>query len=317
MDFKGNPEVNQGTDRNIARDLVFATLVGILFSRFSLGSMLMTVPLLLVVPRIRKTCFVWLSYSLLFLGAMGWTLLDSRELLSSQYAGFVAFSLYMPVCTLVGSAVWTASGRRSRVGLRRFFLACIPVAVLGLALSVWFSTESADTVKGLIRSSMLYMFPEGTLGFSMEAMIDTIVTLLSLMFVPMGMVSAGLPILVSELILYRNDEDWQYDFAYMKLPDAFVWAFLGCLALSLGANFLQVPYWTVAVLWNMVFALGLLYAVQGVSILVALFRRRTAAVSAARVIVLVLCLCMMPGLNIVCLVALPILGMLETWIRFR
>lgn len=309
--------MEQGTDKGSIRDLVFVTLIGILFSRFSLGSMLMTVPLLLVVPRVRKEGLVWLSYALVFLGSVGWTLLDSKDLLTTQYIGMVAVSLYMPVCTIVGSAVWTAAGKKSRVGLRKYFLACIPVCLMGLAVAVWFSTDYAGSIKELMKGSMMYMFPEESLGFSIEPVVDTVVSLMTLMFVPMGMVAAGLPVLVSELILYRNDEAWQYDFAFMKLPDVFVWAFLGSWALALGFNFIQVPVWVRSVCWNLAFGLGLLYAIQGISILVALFRRRTAAVSAGRVVVLVLCLCMMPGLNLACLVGLPILGVLETWIRFR
>lgn len=310
--------MNEGAaGKNIARDLVFVTLVGVLLSRFSVGSLVMTVPLLLVAPRVRRKGFVWLSFILLFVGAIGWTVLESRELLTSQYACYVAFSLFMPACTLVGSAMWTASESRSRVGLRRFFLACLPVAVLGFALAIWFSTNAAEPTKELLKSLMLYLFPEETVGGSIEAMVSTVVSVLSLVFVPMGMVYAGLPILVSELILYRNDEVWQYDFAFMKLPDAFVWFLLGGLAVSLGLSFMDVPTWLFAVSWNLVFAIGVLYAVQGVSILVALFRRRTAAMSAGRVIVMVLVLCMIPGVNVACLLGLPILGALETWVRFR
>jgi len=314
---KRNPEVEQGTDKGNIRDLVFVTAIGILFSRFSLGSVLMTVPLLLVVPRIRKKGLVWLSYALVFLGSIGWTVLDCKDLLAPQYAGMVVISLYTPVCTIVGSAMWTVAGRKSSVGLRKFFLACIPVCLMGLCLALWFSTDYAASSKEFLKSSMLYMFPAESLGFSIEAAVDTVLSLLTLMFVPMGMVAAGLPILVSELILYRNDEAWQYDFAFMKLPDVFGWVFLGIWALALGFNFVNVPVLVRTACWNLSFGLGMLYAIQGVSILVALFRRRTAAVSAGKVVVLAICLCMVPGLNLVCLVGLPVLGVLETWIRFR
>ena len=309
--------MEQGTDKNSLRDLFFVTLVGILFSRFSLGSLLMTVPLLLVVPRVKNSGLVWLSYGLLFLGAVGWAILSDKDLLFTEYASMLFVSLYMPVCTIVGSAIWTVSGKKSKVLLRKFFLACIPIVFFGLALSLWFTTNSANTIKELIKNSALYMFPEETIGFNIETVIDLMVSWLKLIYVPMGMVAAGIPILISELILYRNDESWQYDFAFMKLPDSFVWGFLGTWALALVFKFITVPDWVIAICWNLAFAFGFLYAIQGVSILVALFRRRTAAVSAGKVIVLVLCLCIMPGVNLVCLVGLPILGVLETWIRFR
>ncbi len=309
--------MEQGTDKNILRDLVFATLVGILFSRFSLGSLLMTVPLLLVISRARKTLYIWLSYIMLFLGAVLWTVIDGKELLSTQYAGMIGVSLFMPVCTIVGSAMWTFAGKKSKVGLRKYFLSCIPVICLGLAMALWFSSSMANPTKDLLKSSVLYMFPEETLGFSIETFLDTLISFLMLVYVPMGMIATGVPVLVSELLLYRDDEAWQYDFAFMKLPDFFVWGFLGIWILALASNFVQFPVFLTVACWNLALAFGVLYAVQGVSILVALFRRRTAVLSVAKVVALVFFLCMLPGLNIVAFVGLPILGVLETWIKFR
>lgn len=309
--------MEQGTDKNILRDLVFATLVGILFSRFSLGSLLMTVPILLVSSRVRKTVYIWLSYILLFLGAVLWTVIEGKELLSTQYVGMIVVSLFMPLCAIAGSAMWTFSRSKSQVGLRRYFLSCIPVVFMGLAMALWFSSSMAEPIRELLKSSVLYMFPEETLGFSIETFLDTLISFLMLIYVPMGMIATGIPVLVSELLLYRDDETWQYDFAFMKLPDSFVWGFLGIWILALASNFVEFPSCLTVACWNLALAFGVLYAIQGVSILVALFRRRTAAVSAGRVVVLVFFLCMIPGLNVVAFVGLPILGVLETWIRFR
>jgi hypothetical protein len=60
-----------------------------------------------------------------------------------------------------------------------------------------------------------------------------------------------------------------------------------------------------------------LYIVVGVSILVAFARRRTAAITAGRIVFTVVLLCFLPIVNAVVLVGLPLLGVLETWIAFR
>ncbi len=310
--------MQQGTGKSLWKELVLTTIVGILLSRFSLGSVLMTIPLLLVVPRVRDSWQAILAFAVLLIGTVVWSVIDYQQVIAAGYAGVLAVSLFLPVCTITGAAAWSFASRKSRAGLRKFFYACFPAVVLGLALAVWFSGDYALSTREMLKQSLLYAFPAETLGVNIESILDLTLSFLNVSFVPMGMAIVAIPVLISDLIMYRYDEAWQYDFACMKLPDPFVWAFFGFWALALTSSLVTaIPIVIYCVAWNVALALTVLYAVQGLSILVARFRRRTAYMSVGRVVAMVLLLCFIPGLNLIALIGLPILGILETWFRFR
>lgn len=308
----------QGYNKSVWKELVFVTIAGILFSRFSIGSIMMTVPLLLIAPRVKKLWQALLAFAVVLVGTVVWSVVDYKDIINAGYGSLLAVSLFLPVCTVIGSATWTAVGRKSRVGLRKFFLSCIPVAILALALAIWFSSDNAIATKEILKQSMLAIFSEESLGYNFESVIDLALSFLSVSFLPMAMAMVGLPILISELIMYRYDEAWQYDFAFMKLPDPFIFGFFGFWALALASSLVTaIPVAIYCVAWNVALGLSVLYAIQGLSILVARFRRTSAYFSVGKIVGLVLLLCLLPGLNLICIVGLPILGVLETWVRFR
>ena len=310
--------MQQGTEKSVWKELVLVTIVGILFSRFSLGSVLMTIPLLLVVPRVKKLWQALLAFVVVLVGTVLWVVIDSKDLITAGYGGILLISLFLPVCTITGTAAWMISSRKSRAGLRKFFHSIIPVVVLGLALAIWFSTDYAASTKEILKNTLLYAFPEDSLGVNIESIVDVALSFLNIAFVPMGMVVVAIPVLISELIMYRYDEAWQYDFACMKLPDPFVWVFFGFWVLALASSLVTaIPMVAYCIAWNVALAVSVLYAVQGLSILVARFRRTTAFMSVGKVVTFVIILCFIPGLNLICIVGLPILGLLETWFRFR
>ncbi len=310
--------MEQGYKKSVWKELVFVTVVGILFSRFSIGSVIMTVPLLMVAPKVKKIWQVLLAFALVLVGTVVWSVIDFKDVIVAGYGSILVVSLFLPVCTVIGSATWTAVSRKSRAGLRKFFLTCIPIAVLGLALAIWFSSDGATATKDLLKQSMLAIFSEESLGYNFESVIDLAMSFLEISFLPMGMMIVGIPVLISELMMYRYDEAWQYDFAFMKLPDPFIWGFFGFWVLALTSSLISsIPVAIYCIAWNVALGLSVLYAIQGLSILVARCRRTSAYFSVGKIVGLVLLLCLLPGLNLVCLVGLPILGVLETWLRFR
>ena len=104
----------------------------------------------------------------------------------------------------------------------------------------------------------------------------------------------------------------------MKLPDSYVWVFFASWAVALVSNWVQaIPVWVLVLGWNLALTMTVLYLVVGVSILVAFARRRTAAITAGRIVFTVVLLCFIPIVNAILFIGLPILGVLETWIAFR
>ena len=305
-------------DRTAIRNLILATLLGVILSRFSIGSLVMTVPVLLVCPRIRRTDLKVLAYAAMLLGVIIWTVIQQRILIGTEYWPTIPVSLYLPVSTIIGCTVWTLGSSYSRSSMRKFFWAAIPVFVMGMAVALYFASEKSLPVRNALADGILMMFPADSLSINLSSVIRTVVDMMALFFAPMGVLMLALPIVIADVNVNRFDEDWQYDFANMKLPDHYVWIFFASWAAALVCNLVKaIPLWAMAVCWNLALTMTVLYMVVGVSILVAFARRRTAAITAGRIVFTVVLLCFLPIVNAVVLVGLPLLGVLETWIAFR
>ncbi len=306
------------TDRVAIRNLVLGAILGVVLSRFSIGSILMTVPILLACQSVRRNDIKAGVFAAMLAAVSAWQVFQYRELLGTEYWPVLLTGLYIPVAITVGSAVWALTYGRSGSLMRRFFWACIPVFAFGLLVSLYFAVDASQGVRDVLVDSVMLYFPADTLNVDMEPVVRNIVDSLMLVFAPAGVLVLAFPIVVSDVNLNRYDEEWQYDFANMKLPDRYVWVLFGSWALALACNLIKTaPSWLTSVSWNAALSMTVLYMVVGVSILVAFARRRTAAITAGRIVFTVVLLCFIPGLNVVVLVGLPILGILETWIKFR
>ena len=310
--------MEQYEDRTAIRNLIFGVVLGVILSRFSLGSIFMTVPVLLVCPRIRKAQIRVASFASLLLAVVVWSLIENRQILGTEYWPVVLVSLYLPVSSTVGAAVWAVGADYSKSSIRKFFWACIPVFLLGLALSIYFASPTSLQVKTALAESMLYYFPSDYLNVDFSSVLYSVINLMMLFFAPLGVLLLTFPIVTADVNVNRYNEEWQYDFANMKLPDPYVWVFFASWAASLISYLVpSVPAWIMATCWNVALTLSVLYMVVGVSILVAFARRRTAAVTVGRLVILVVLVCFIPIVNLIVILGLILLGVLETWFRFR
>ena len=306
------------TDRTALRNLIIGTSIGIILSRFTIGSILMTVPVLLVCPGIRNTAYKVLSFAAMLAGVVVWTLIQQRTLIGTEYWPFIILSLYTPASMIIGSAVWTVGGSYSRSSMRKFFWAAIPVFVMGLAMAFYFASEKSALVRYELSNGIIAMFPTDYLSVDFSSMVMNVVDMMALFFAPAVVLGLALPIVIADVNVNRFDEDWQYDFANMKLPDPYVWVFFASWAVALVSNWVEaVPTWILILSWNVALTMTVLYMVVGVSILVAFARRRTAAITAGRIVFTVVLLSLIPVLNVIMFIVLPVLGILETWIAFR
>lgn len=306
------------SDRVVVRNLILSVLLGVVLSRFSLGAIVMTVPLLLVCPRIRQPFVKIAAFFAIFAGTAIWTLVQNRVLLGTEYWPFLLVNLYLPACLTAGSAVWAVGGNYSSSSMRKFYWASIPVFVIGTALSLYFASGSSQNVRLALADSVLYLFPPDVLSVDLSPAVNAIVDSMMLFFAPIALLMLAIPVVVTDINLNRYDEQWQYDFANMKLPDGFVWILFGSWAAALVCRLASgIPLWVMALSWNLALSLTVLYFIVGVSILVAFARRRTAAITAGRIVFAVAIACLIPFLNLIVIFGLPLLGVLETWIDFR
>ena len=304
------------TDRTAFRNLIIGTAIGIILSRFTIGSILMTVPVLLVCPKIRNTGIKVLSFAAMLLGVAIWAIVEQLVVLGTLDWVSTVWSLFYPALMIIGSAVWTVGGDFSRSSMRKFFWASIPVFVLGVAMALFFVSDKAIP----LRESManMFLYTSEYLGVDFSSIVQIMVTMMALLFAPAGVLALALQIVIADVNVNRFDEDWQYDFANMKLPDSYVWVFFASWIIVLASNWVEaIPFVILVIVWNLALTMTVLYMVVGVSILVAFARRRTAAITAGRIVFTVVLLSFIPVLNVIMFIGLPVLGILETWIAFR
>ena len=306
------------TDRGLTGYLVLSVFLGIVLSRLSLGSVVMTIPLLLVCPRLKRISVKVASFAAILAGTVVWTVVQNRLILGTEYWPALLVSLFLPVCFTVGSAVWAIGADYSSSSMRKFFWASIPVFCMGLALGFYFASGKSQQVRELLAANVMYYFPSDMLSVDIGPMVKRVIDSMGLVFAPVGVLLLAVPVVMSDVNLHRFDEEWQYDFANMKLPDSYVWVFFGSWGLALVCKLVKgMPSWAMVLAWNLALTMTVLYFIVGVSILVAFARRRTAAITAGRIVFTVALVCFIPFLNLVAAVGLPILGILETWIKFR
>ena len=310
--------MEQYEDRAAIRNLVLGVLLGVILSRLSLGSVFMTVPVLLACPRVRKAQYRTGAFAVMLLAVVTWTVIENRAVLGTEFWPLLLVNLFLPVSNIIGSAVWEYGSAYSRSSIRKFFWACIPVFVMGILMSLYFASEASRTVRTALVEGMLYYFPSEYLSVDISSLLNAAVDLMMLFFAPLGVILLAIPVVTADININRYDEDWQYGFANMKLPDRYVWVFFASWAASLVSYVVSsVPKWVLALSWNLALTVSVLYLVVGLSIVVAYARRRTAALTVGKIVLLLVLVCFIPFVNLVVVFGLILLGVLETWFRFR
>lgn len=302
------------------RELLTAVIciaMSVLFSKMSLASLFFNLPLLLFVPRVKKTGHAVLTFVITMVITAGWTLISYKEFLSTDGLGVILFVMYFEVISSIGAITWTAIRNFSDSVLRKLVISSFPIAIMGIAFAVSLSLPfGSGWVEG-IEYSVSSLLNTDALGINSSSFAKLFVSVLKMIIVPMGMFFSALPILVSEFVLHKTDDNWQYGFANMKMPDSYIWIFMAVWALVLVTFVADIPEWLSVIGWNIAFGLSLHYYLGGLSIITARARRNNANATALRIFIPAVLLSLLPGVNFVVISGLTIIGALETWIKLR
>lgn len=331
--------IQQDVRNKLIRDASLMVLASLLLYRLTFTNILFTIPLLLLAPRFEDRKYALLPVAVVFLLVVGGELFTARNALTLPTTPLILIiGLFIPVTLLVAAAVWIwLRGRRNLV---RYLASCAFAVVGGFGLAVWLQSGSevvakvaelySSTFKALFSSLMpttSSLIPTGEvaqvasettiLGLNADVLFALCVQVVYRTFVPMCMALIGVSALLSECMLHRQDDGWQRNVSNWRLPENTIWVFLGAWTVVLVNMLLSLPDAVSAVVMNLALAVSLLYMVQGISILLFLIRKRNPFFSVSRAVVFVIICLILPGLNALVVLALPLLGALETWITFR
>ena len=304
------------------RDGALATGISFFLYKLTSSATFFIIPLLLAAPRFIDPKRALLPVLAVLILLVGDSLIGLKGISTDMALGsLLLVGWYMPVSLLVGAACWIGLAKRRM--LVRFLYGSMFAAIGGFLLIIWFRSDSeAARLAGESLKNMYVVIADTFMGSALpvglnsEMLFTIMVAIVESAYLPIFMIQFGLSVMASELLIHRSDWEYQRRMSKWRLPVNAVWAFLGGWTMVLATTFIKLPMF-VTTAWNLALTVSLLYFVQGVSIVAYIVRKRNERISATRMFILLFVTTLIPGVNVILFVALPLLGVSETWIRYR
>ncbi|MDD2297739.1 MAG: hypothetical protein PHR10_05770 [Sphaerochaetaceae bacterium] len=306
----------------MVRSGAIAVALSLILYRIAASSTLFIVPLLFFANKFRPKRLALIPVGVVFLILLGSQVVGLKELLrEASGIGPLLVGLYLPVSLLIGTGIWIELDRMRM--LVKLLASASFAAITGFILVLWFSSgsQAALATANIYEQMVEMVLPtllggQLPLGMSTQALFYAVVTVLKVGFLPIFIGQFGFSVLLSELLIHRSESTFQERMAHWKLPENSVWIFLGSWTIVLMTLLVEMPFLE-SVAWNTALTVSLLYMVQGISVVAAFMRRRNPRITSTRVFILSFLLALLPGVNLIPLLGLPLLGVSETWIDYR
>lgn len=315
-------------EKQLIRNAAIVAGVSFILSRFMLGNFLFTIPLMVLAPKFSDRRHALIPVGAVALLTVIVSLFQARNALGDPTGRMLlVIGLFIPVVLLVGSASWIyLEGQRTMV---RYLASASFGVVASMVLVIWLSAGSETITK--VDAAMLQAFRaifgavEGNLGTPGAVTVSEVdrVYRLSVMvggsiLAPLCMGLVGFASFMAMSYKGRYDEGFSRRITQWTVPEITLWVFLGSWTVVLLLMVFKAPYLGRALAMNVALGSCVLYAVQGMAIVLHFLRRKGLPISGGRLMTtLFLIAFLVPGLNILVVFVLPLLGVTETWIVFR
>jgi hypothetical protein len=244
----------------------------------------------------------------------------------SQDGLIVAIAVFGPVSLFAGTLLYYASENRGLRRLYRFLISLSAAGVLGLLITVLFEGDSAAAVHA--RDSMREQFSllmsigqQSGIGgmFSAEQadmFFNLTVETVKRSFLLGIALQLGVSIQIAMLIFSRLSGKRERWIASFHVPEQFLWPFLVSWTVVLVSLLTDIgPAGVIG--WNVALLTGFVYFLQGCAILLVLLQKKGIRISASLIVMLLLLLLLIPGVNALFMLGVPLLGISEIWIQYR
>ncbi|MFA6774685.1 MAG: hypothetical protein WCQ66_02100 [Sphaerochaetaceae bacterium] len=238
----------------------------------------------------------------------------------------ILVTLFIPVVLWISALIWIGlDGKRFLI---RYLALSLFVVVASLSLLLVFShmKDVSKVLDDFFSKTFVQVFQgiagttdlDATGNAQLTSLYHMVVQVMGALIVPMMMTICGIDIFLALLIQQRGSDGLTRKVMAWHLPQDLVWGFLGLWILVMLGHFLSWSYVGMAVAINLAGFVTVLYGMQGFAILLFWLRKRHARLSAGKLFGWVLVLLLfLPGVNMIGVVALPVVGVLETWFVFR
>jgi hypothetical protein len=313
-------------ERRTAVDLFGSAVLTVLLFQIDLMYAVFTVPLHVIALKRR-------DHVALYAAGLAAAAIGIQELIrfsgigvSSQHALLVAVAVYAPAVVLAATILFHLLAISGMRRLYRFLMSLVPAAVYGFIVVMLFERESPSGQQArelMLEQFMLIMqigqqtgmeavFPASGAQQLYTVTVETI----KRTFLAGTAVQFGVALFAGYLIHSRRSGTRKLDVSGFHAPAQFLWPFL--IAWSVVLLSLVVDIGLLGIVgWNLALVLGLVYFLQGWAIIGHFLAHRNRRLSPGTIVMLVLLFVLVPGINVLFMVGIPLLGVSETWIQYR
>ena len=239
--------------------------------------------------------------------------------------GFLAMGLFLPIALIGSSVIWILLERYDT--LSRFLIVSGYVAVVIFGFASWFSAHT-DVVKAIegeylkVLNQLFYSNSESAeslvSGVNANDLLTMVKNIVSAMILPSITGMFGFNVFLQMSARNKNAEEFSMRVFNAHLPYDFVWFFLASWLALIAVIKFSAPTTVTIVVVNIALFASLLYAIQGLCIVGYKMVQKGRTANAVKLFLITgLLVVMLPGMNIVIVLVLPIIGVLETWFTFR
>ena len=303
----------------VLRDSVVAIAVSFLFFYLGFSQFFFVFPLLLLSTQLGK------GVSLISI-AVETALVVLYVVLTSSGGAlalpFALFELYIPLSLLAAGATWLATEKRG-IGTR-LFIALLPSLVFFAIIYVFLEQEPAllgeylKITENAFEALLSPFINVGAMGEEFWSVFCTTILLIVVsMIIPVVLCFVCVTCFSYESVLHSRESDWEERVARLELDGRAIWIFLALWLLVLLSRFISIPTIAGIALFNVTLSFTVVYAIQGFSVLYYNLCKRRRFKSYTLFLILLAIALLAPGVNIIVVLGLPLVGVLETFFELR
>ncbi len=314
-----------GLERERWLEPLISVVASVMLYQLSMLYFVFTVPLHMLAMRRDRKSFLAASGLVLLAVIVQETVQYLQYGFTRQDALIIAIGLYGPVVLLAGM-VWFHLLLGDMAKITRFISSWILPAVAGFTLLLLYEGEGPTAVytRDLFREQMGLLlqfgqeigYGEAFSYFTPEVIYTIIIMVIERGFLPAAVLQMGFALLVAYQIAGRLNRRPFWRFISFRVPETMIWPFLTAWALVLLTSFIELG--VIGTLgWNIGLGLAVLYFLQGVAILMYRLLRKGMRIRGYTMVVWSFLALLVPGINVLVMVGMPLFGVSEIWIHYR
>ena len=314
--------MDEGLIKKTSKDVFLKAFISVAFSVMLLllefTSLIFTLPLLAFVATSRREDGVKV-----FLPAA--LILILRSVYNSwgleNMGLWVSVDLYVPLSLLVAGYIWTISKGKLE---KRLFLSLLPALLATILFGLVFFMDRAlfDAFYSSMKDAFAVVMESTLATLGIEADIDFLFLMVSTTVGVFAFPSITAAACVSFFFYEgrRHSRETEFDdvVASIELNINLVWVLILSLALLMSSRFISMPLVITMAFLSLVITMLLVYSIQGFSVLTAWIKNSGANMKSTTLFIVLLMIGLfMPGLNIVVLFGLPLIGLIENFFDIK